>query len=161
MLGLAAEVADGAFTNFLPLSGLPRIVEALREGERAAGREEGGTELACRFFILPMPEEQALGVARQMFAAYGSVPVYTNFFRWLGWSEQIDPMVEAYTGGDRRRAVELAPVELMREVFIFGSAEEIRARVHEFVEGGITTAVLTPIATPDQVPALIDALARS
>jgi len=161
MLGLAAEVADGAFTNFLPLSGLPRVVEALRDGERAAGREERSTELACRFFILPMPEEQALGVARQMFAAYGSVPVYTNFFRWLGWSEQIDPMVEAYTSGDRRRAVELAPVELMREVFVFGSAEEIRARVHEFLEGGITTAVLTPIAAPEQVPALIDALARS
>jgi probable F420-dependent oxidoreductase len=161
MLALAAEVADGAFTNFLPLSGLPRVVQALREGERAAGREEGTTELACRFFILPMPEEQGLGLARQMFAAYGSVPVYTNFFRWLGWAEQIDPMVEAYTSGDRQRAAELAPVELMREVFVFGSAEEIRARVHEFVQGGITTAVLTPIAGPDQVPALIDALARS
>ena len=161
MLGLAAEVADGAFSNFLPLSGLPKVVEALREGERAAGREEGTTELACRFFILPMPEEQGLGLARQMFAAYGSVPVYTNFFRWLGWSEQIDPMVEAYTGGDRKRAAELAPVELMREVFVFGSADDIRARVNQFVEGGITTAVLTPIAGPDQVPALIDALARS
>jgi alkanesulfonate monooxygenase SsuD/methylene tetrahydromethanopterin reductase-like flavin-dependent oxidoreductase (luciferase family) len=96
-----------------------------------------------------------------MFAAYGSVPVYTNFFRWLGWAEQIDPMVEAYRGGDRARAAELAPVDLMREIFVFGSADQIRARVQEFVDGGITTAVLTPIAGPDQVPALIDALARS
>ena len=56
---------------------------------------------------------------------------------------------------------ELAPVDLMREIFVFGSAEQIRARVQEFVDGGITTAVLTPIAGPDQVPALIDALARS
>jgi probable F420-dependent oxidoreductase len=161
MLALAADVADGAFTNFLPLSGLPRVVQALHEGERAAGREVGSTELACRFFILPMPENDGLDVARQMFAAYASVPVYTSFFRWLGWSEQIDPMVEAYTGGDRQRASELAPVDLMREVFIFGSADEIRARVNEFVQGGVTTAVLTPIAGPDQVPALIDALART
>src|SRR5947209_8024513 len=161
MLALAAEVADGAFTNFLPLSGLSRVVDALHDGERAAGREPGTTELACRFFILPMPEEQGLGLARQMFAAYASVPVYRSFFRWLGWAERIDPMVEAYTGGDRQRASELAPVELMREVFVFGSADEIRARVNEFVQGGITTAVLTPIAGPDQAPALIDALART
>jgi alkanesulfonate monooxygenase SsuD/methylene tetrahydromethanopterin reductase-like flavin-dependent oxidoreductase (luciferase family) len=96
-----------------------------------------------------------------MFAAYASVPVYTQFFRWLGWAEQIDPMIAAYTGGDRQRAAELAPVDLMREVFVLGSAEEVRARVHEFVQGGITTAVLTPIAAPDRIPALIDALART
>jgi probable F420-dependent oxidoreductase len=159
MLALAAEVADGAFTNFLPLSGLPRVVEALRAGEREAGRESGSTELACRFFILPMDEEQGMGLARRMFAAYGSVPVYANFFRWLGWGEQLDPMVEAYTSGDRDRAYELAPEELIREVYIFGTPEKITARVREFLDGGITTAVLTPIAGPDDLPGLIEALA--
>ena len=105
---LAAELADGAFTNFLPLSGIDQVVGALRTGEREAGREEGSTELVCRFFLLPLPEEQALGMARMMFSAYASVPVYTNFFRWLGWAEQIDPMVAAYQAGDRDRAAELA-----------------------------------------------------
>ncbi len=81
MLALAAEIADGAFTNFLPLSGLPAVVEALR----GAGE---GFELACRFFVLPVAEEQGLGLARSMFAAYGSVPVYTEFFRWLGWGSR-------------------------------------------------------------------------
>jgi alkanesulfonate monooxygenase SsuD/methylene tetrahydromethanopterin reductase-like flavin-dependent oxidoreductase (luciferase family) len=131
----------------------------LREGEQAAGREPGSTELACRFFVLPGPEEQGLMLARGMFSAYGSVPVYANFFRWLGFSEQLDPMVEAYDAGDRARAAELASVELMREIFIFGSPDEIRARVEEFCAGGITTAVLTPIAAPDQLPGLLEALA--
>lgn len=161
MLALAAETADGAFTNFLPLSGLPKVVGALREGERAAGREPGSTELACRFFILPTSEEEGMGFARQMFTAYGSVPVYANFFRWLGWAEQLDPMVEAYQGGDRKRATELAPEELIREVFVFGSPDQIKARIHEFIDGGITTAVLTPIAPPERLPGLVEALAPS
>jgi alkanesulfonate monooxygenase SsuD/methylene tetrahydromethanopterin reductase-like flavin-dependent oxidoreductase (luciferase family) len=161
MLALAAEVADGAFTNFLPLSGLPRVATALREGEAAAGRPEGSTELACRFFIVPGPADEGLGFARQMFTAYGSVPVYADFFRWLGWAEQLDPMVEAYHGGDRRRAVELAPEELIREVFVFGTPEEVKARIGEFIAGGITTAVLTPIAPPERLPSLIEALAPS
>ena len=94
-----------------------------------------------------------------MFSAYGSVPVYAAFFRWLGWAEQLDPMVQAYEAGDRKRAMELAPEELIREIFVFGSPEEIRARVEEFVAGGITTAVLSPIAPPDKVGELLEALA--
>jgi probable F420-dependent oxidoreductase len=159
MLALAGEVADGAFTNFLPVSGLESVVAAVREGELAGGREAGATELACRFFVIPTAEEQGIAIARPMFAAYGSVPVYANFYRWLGWGEQLDPMVAAYEAGDRKRAAELAPEELIREIFIFGSPEQIRARIQEFVDGGIATAVLTPIAAPEQVPGLIDALA--
>ena len=100
-----------------------------------------------------------MSLARRMFTAYGSVPVYANFFRWLGWAEQLDPMVEAYSSGDRDRAYELAPAELIRDIFIFGSPEEIRDRLQAFVEGGITTAVLTPIAGPDDLPRLLEALA--
>jgi probable F420-dependent oxidoreductase len=159
MLALAAEVADGAFTNFLPLSGLPQVVDALREGEQAAGREPGSTELACRFFVLPGDAEQGLLLARGMFSAYGSVPVYAAFFRWLGFAEVLDPMVEAYESGDRARAAELAPEELMREIFILGSPDEIRARLEEFCDGGVGTAVLTPIAAPNQLPELLEALA--
>jgi alkanesulfonate monooxygenase SsuD/methylene tetrahydromethanopterin reductase-like flavin-dependent oxidoreductase (luciferase family) len=159
MLGLAAELADGAFTNFLPLSGLAQVVAALRAGEAAAGRGEGSTELVCRFFLLPMPEEEAIGMARFMFAAYGSVPVYANFFRWLGWAEQLDPMVEAYASGDRQRAAELAPVELMREIFLFGAPAQIKERLEQFTAGGITTCVLSLMAPPDQIRGLIDAFA--
>jgi probable F420-dependent oxidoreductase len=157
MLALAAQVADGAFTNFLPLSGLPQVVDSLREGERTSGREP--LEFACRFFVLPVAEEQGIVLARSMFAAYGSVPVYRDFFRWLGFGEAIAPMVAAYKSGDRGRAAELAPEDLIRDIFIFGSPEEIRARVEEFVAGGITTVVLTPIAEPDRLPGVLEALA--
>jgi probable F420-dependent oxidoreductase len=151
MLRLAGELADGVFSNFLPLSGAPRVASIARE----AGGED--FEIACRFFLLP---EEALPLARMMFANYGSVPVYTDFFRWLGWAQAIDPMVEAYRGGDREEAIARVPEDLMREIFLIGSPEEQKAQLREFEAAGITTFVLTPIAGPDQLPALIDALAR-
>jgi probable F420-dependent oxidoreductase len=150
MLALAAELGDGAFTNFLPLSGLPTVREAFGAPEK---------ELACRFFCVPMPEEEGMGFAKHLFAAYGTVPVYAAFFRWLGWGEKLDPMVEAWQAGDRQRALELCPEDLVREIFVFGSPDEMRERLGAFVEGGITTLILTPLAAPDQVPALIDGLA--
>ena len=94
-----------------------------------------------------------------LFSQYGSVPVYTAFYRWLGWGERLDPMVEAYTAGDRRRAIELAPQELVEEIFLFGAPETIKERLEAFTEGGITTAVLAPLCPPDQAVAVIEALA--
>ncbi|HEY2637539.1 MAG TPA: LLM class flavin-dependent oxidoreductase [Solirubrobacteraceae bacterium] len=158
MLALAGEMADGAFTNFLPRSGLEQVVAALREGERAAGRPPGAVELACRFFLVPGPPDQGLAFARHMFAAYASVPVYTAFFQWLGWSEQIADMVAAYVTGDRDRAAALAPEELIREVFVFGSPREQRERLLDFAAGGIETLVLTFIAPAPAVPDLIEHL---
>jgi probable F420-dependent oxidoreductase len=150
MLALAAEVADGAFTNFLPLAGARQVAEAFGTREK---------ELICRFFCLPQPEDEALPTARFMFAAYGTVPVYADFFRWLGWGERLDPMVEAWQAGDRKRALELVPDDLVREIFLFGSAEQMHDRLRGFAEAGVTTFVLTPICGPDQLPGAIDALA--
>ena len=69
----------------------------MREGE--AGRDP--TEIICRFFCVP---GEGLDVARFMFAAYGTVPVYEAFFRALGWGDAIDPMVAAWREGDRKAA---------------------------------------------------------
>ena len=150
MLALAAELGDGAFTNFLPLGGLPQVREAFGAPEK---------ELACRFFCVPMPEAEGMGLAKHLFAAYGTVPVYAAFFRWLGWAEQLDPMVEAWQAGDRKLALELCPEDLVREIFVFGTPAEMKERLGAFADGGITTLILTPLAAPDQVAGLVDALA--
>jgi probable F420-dependent oxidoreductase len=153
MLRLGGELADGTFTNFLPLSAAEHVVARVREGE--GGREP--TEVICRFFCIP---GDGMDMARFMFAAYATVPVYEAFFRGLGWGDAIDPMVAAWRGGDRKGALGLVPEELVREIFIFGSPAEMRARLDEYAARGITTFVLSPIAPPEQLPELIDALAR-
>jgi probable F420-dependent oxidoreductase len=147
MLRLGGELGDGTFVNFLPLSAVEHVVARVREGE--AGREP--TEIVCRFFCIP---GEGLDVARFMFAAYGTVPVYEAFFRALGWGEAIDPMVQAWRSGDRKLAVAKAPEELLREIFILGDPDAMKERLHAYAERGITTLVLTPIGAD-----LIDELA--
>jgi probable F420-dependent oxidoreductase len=154
MLRLGGEFADGTFTNFLPLSATDHVVARVREGEAAAERDE--TEVVCRFFCIP---GDGLDTARFLFAAYATVPVYEAFFRGLGWGEAIDPMVAAWRGGDRKAALAAVPEELVREIFVFGDGEAMKARLGEYAARGITTLVLTPIAPPEQVGELIDALA--
>ena len=158
MLQLGGELGDGTFVNFLPLSGLPHVMEQIREGERRAGRA-GESDVVCRFFCIPQPPEEGMGIARFLLSAYATVPVYEAFFRSLGWGDALDPMIEAWRDGDRKLALERAPEELIREIVIFGSPQEQRDRLQAFVDGGITTPVLTFLSGPEQLPELIDALA--
>jgi len=118
-----------------------------------------GFELLCRFFCIPGEREQVEPLARFMFSSYITVPVYAEFYRWLGYGEQIQPMVDAWEAGDRQAAAAAAPWEAIEEMFIFGTPEEMKARLGEFVAGGITLPILTPIVTPDKLAETIDALA--
>ena len=152
MLRLAVEKADGAFTNFLPLSDLPKVAAELDGAP-------DGFDLLCRFFCLEGEREQVEPLARFMFSSYVTVPVYESFYRWLGHGEQIDPMVEAWAAKDRAKAAELAPWELIEDMFILGTPEEMRERLDAYAAGGITVPVVTPITTPDRMGALIEALA--
>ena len=151
MLRLAAEIADGAFANFLPLSGAPRVVEAFGAPEK---------ERACRFFSILGSEDEALVAAKRIFVAYATVPVYTEFFRWLGHGDALAPVVEAWQRGDRKRAVEVAPEALVREIFLLGPIEAQRDRLAQFEAAGIDTAVLLPFGKPDELPRAIEAFAR-
>ena len=147
--------ADGAFTNFLPLSGLPRVTEAVRGGEAAAGRE-GSVELACRFFCVPRGRggHGDRGPVRRL--RHGARLHRVLPLARLGRAARPDG--RGLAGGDRKQALELAPVDLVRDVFIFGTGGAARA-AREFTDGGITTPILTFLSGPDQLPGLIDALA--
>ncbi len=153
MLELAVDQADGAFTNFLPLDGLPQVVEGIKGAPK-------GFDLLCRFFCIPGTREEAEPIARFMFSSYITVPVYTEFYRWLGWGERIQPMLDAWEAGDRQGAAAEAPWEAIEQMFIFGSPEEMKERLEAFVAGGITTPVLTPVVPPAKLGEMIAALAR-
>lgn len=150
MLRLAARVADGAFTNFLPLSRVQQVVDAFGAPEK---------ELVCRFFSFH--GDDALERARRTFVAYATVPVYTEFFRWLGFGEQVEPLVDAWSAGDRKGAVELVPEQLVREIFLLGPVEEQRERMAEFGAAGIATGVVALSCRPDELATLLKGFAPS
>src|SRR5262249_13027899 len=63
MLRLAGEAADGVFANFLPLSGVERVVATFGRPDK---------EVACRFFSIHGGEDDALATAKRTFVAYAT-----------------------------------------------------------------------------------------
>ena len=117
MLELAVERADGAFTNFLPLGGLPKVTAQLD------GAPEG-FELLCRFFCLPGEREAVEPLARFMFSSYITVPGLRRLLP-LARLRRADRRRWSRPGsaGDRQAAAAAAPWEVIEEMFIFGTPE--------------------------------------
>lgn len=151
MLRVAGEVADGAILNWLSAGDLPRSVAVVREAARAAGRDPEAVEVSSRLFVNvdpPSPESDL--AARRHIAAYLNVPVYRAFHEWLGRSRALAGMWEAWGRGDRRGAVAAIPAEVVDDLIVRGTLEQIRARIDRYFEAGLQTAFLSLQSTePD------------
>ncbi|TDD81386.1 LLM class F420-dependent oxidoreductase [Actinomadura rubrisoli] len=136
MLRLAAREADGAISNWLA----PHDVRTVRA-------ELGDApELMARLFVCPTDDAgEARAIGRRLIAAYMTVPVYRAFHTWLGRGEVLRPMNEAWAAGDRKKALEVIPDEVVDDLIVHGSPAACRDRVREYVAAGLTTPVLAVV----------------
>ncbi|WP_086849640.1 LLM class F420-dependent oxidoreductase [Amycolatopsis kentuckyensis] len=138
MLRLAAREADGAITNWLAASDVPRV-------RSVVGPE---VELAARIFVCPTEDaEAARGLGRMLISSYLTVPVYAAFHDWLGRGEALAPMHEAWAAGDRQKANQVIPDAVVDELVIHGSVESCREQVQAYVDNGLTTPIIALLPT--------------
>ncbi|HET6911313.1 MAG TPA: LLM class F420-dependent oxidoreductase [Mycobacteriales bacterium] len=135
MLRLAGKESDGAIINWLAAGDVPKVTPYVHE----AGPDK---EIAARIFVAPTTDaDQARGVAKFAMAAYLNVPVYRAFHEWLG-RDELKPMWDAWTAGDRKGAVEAIPDAVVDEIVVHGAPEHCRERVQAYVDNGVTTPVI-------------------
>ena len=150
MLKLAAKEADGAITNWLSPADVRQV------------RAEIGpdTELAARIFVCPTTDRDAArGLGRLLISSYLTVPVYAAFHDWLGRGDALAPMHQAWRAGDRKRANELIPDEVVDDLIVHGSPAECREKVQSYVDNGLTTPVIALLPTGEDPVRQVEALA--
>ena len=102
----------------------------MREG---AGGDE--RELVARIFVCPSDNAEVVRAgARRAIAAYMNVPVYAAFQEWLGRGEQLGGMWAAWKAGDRKRALDEIPDEVVDDLVVHGTPEQCRTRIEEYFE---------------------------
>ena len=153
MLRLAGQVADGVIVNLLPARDIPKAVAVVREAAREAGRDPSAIEVVCRIFVcVSQDREAALQVARRFLAGYLTVPTYTAFQRWLGYGDAIQPLLDAWAAGDRRRATEVIPDELVQDLVLLGTPDQVRDKVLAYSTNGVDLPLLQLFMTPSDPP---------
>ncbi len=138
MLRLAGREADGAIINWLSPEDVATVVPVVRA---AAGGEE--REIVARIFCCPSENTDVVrAAARFAIAAYLNVPVYAAFHEWLGRSDQLGGMWEAWRSGDRKAALAEIPDEVVDDLVVHGSPAECRERIQAYFDNGVTTSAL-------------------
>ena len=83
---------------------------------------------------------------------------HKNVFERMGYAEITDEVQELFLNGERDKAAALIPNGLVDDLHIIGSAGEVRERVAEWEDTGVTMLVLS-LRSADEVRRVAEVLA--
>lgn len=155
-----AEIADG----WIPIFYTPKTAEmyrpwleegfarpGARHGADGLGRETFEIAATCHLQVVgSAPEKQAI-----VDAIKPSVSLYMggmgakeqNFhnavFVRMGYAELAEEVQRLYLAGEKDRATAMIPDELVDDMHIIGTAGEVREKVAQWEESGVTTLLLS------------------
>lgn len=150
-IAMTAEIADG----WLPLFYSPRMDATYREllaegfAKRSAARRpaEEFEVVATVPVVLGDDVESAADTVRPFIALYagGMGAKGANFHRdvldRLGYTEACDEIQAHYLAGDRERATAAVPTELVRDVALVGTEDDVRAQLPAWRATAVTTVL--------------------
>ena len=145
MLELAGEIADGVLLNWIPPEAVAASIEHLAAGARRAGRTLDGFEIAGFIRTTVTDERDAVraGLARDI-TGYAIVDVYANFFRGVGYTDEMTAINAKWKAGDRAGAVREVSPRVLDGLGMIGDEAFCRARVKAYAEAGMTMPVILP-----------------
>ncbi len=149
MLRMAGRESDGAIINWLSADDVTTVAPIVHGAAGGQPRETTGPEgpareIVARIFVCPSTDTDTVRAqARRAIAAYLNVPVYKAFHQWIGRSDDLQPMWDAWAEGDRKRALEVIPDHVVDELFIHGPPEACREHIGRYVDAGVDTPALS------------------
>ena len=147
MIEMAAEVGDGVIFNLWPKSALPKMMDHVRIGAERAGKNAEDVEIVNRAMVLATDDkEYGRNLFRAAFAPYYATPVYNSFLAWAGHTDAANTITEGWAAKDREKTSGALSDELIDEIAIIGTEDEIRERIREDAAGGVHTSIIAPLA---------------
>ncbi len=165
-----AEIADGWLPIFYSPKSAGMYQPWLDEGFARPGarRSRADFEIAatCHLQVVDSAEEKqaVIDFMKPFVALYmGGMGAkdqnfHKNVFERMGYAAITDEVQELFLQGEREKAAALIPNELVDELHIIGTAGEVKERVAEWAETGVTMLVLS-LRTPEDIRRVAEVLA--
>ncbi|CAA0119170.1 Putative coenzyme F420-dependent oxidoreductase [Halioglobus japonicus] len=147
MLETAADVGDGVIINLWPQGALPKMLEHIRIGAERAGKRAEDVEVVNRAMVL-VTDDKALGrnIFRAAFGPYYATPVYNKFLAWAGYEDAAATIREGWAAKDREKTAAAMSDEMIDEIAVIGTAEEVQDRIRADAHTGVHTQIIAPMA---------------
>ena len=164
MLQLAGKICDGVVLNYVvSVDYIRRAVELVRQGAEKAGKSLADVDrpelLVC---CLSDDDPQAAMMEGKALVAY-----YLGTEPHIMKASNVDPelieKVQKFVGwpateSDYRRAAQLIPDDVVRNLMAVGTGQQCRDKVAEYIDAGVTCPILYPMM--DDIKPVIDAFAQ-
>lgn len=156
---LTGEIAEGVLLNaFLGIAYVERTMPLLRAGAERAGRTLDGWDVGMMLVTcLADSKQEAREHLRPIVAVYLSrLPDIAK--QTSAWGELWDEMSAAVAKGGGEAGMRYVSDDLVDEVTINGTADDIREGVERYAAAGVNLPIITPI---DRARDVLEALAPS
>lgn len=140
MLAVTGQYADGWLPNLPSRRGFATLREQVRSAAEAAERPMPTTAAYLYTMLGPEAEDQLRRTVAWYIASGGEG--YRRLFRSYGYSRLVDEVATLWRDGKRAEARALITPEVIRDVCLVGSAEEVTGQLQAFLEIGIDTPVI-------------------
>lgn len=144
MVALSAEIGDGMVFANASRAAFAGTLERLTSA----------TTVADDFFVggmIPIciddDRDAAAAVCRKTLRMYVGLPNYRNYWKSVGYVEEMEAIEAAIAAGDRDAVPSLMTDEWLSDVTLYGSAAEVREGLDQWTAAGLTTPILVPSST--------------
>ncbi len=162
----SGEVADGAIPAFISPAKLDTIVPSLEQGFAKAGTARSFENFDIAPFVLvSMGDDinQCREGTRQMLALYlGGMGArdknfYNDYAKKLGYGEAAAKIQDLYLSGKKDAAAAAVPDELIDEISLVGTAQQIADRAQAWKASGKIKTMIMAISQPEVLPVVAEA----
>ena len=162
MLELAGEIANGVILNLVPLELLPRMLEHIDTGAKRSGRRVEDLEVVAFIYVFAGSDnETAEAEMANIAAGYFSTPVYSDFLKWMGYTNEAEAILEGFRERDRAKSLGAFTPEVLHKLGIIGDPDHCRRGIAEYASAGVDVPVIAPGAeNPEAYQSTLNAFTR-
>jgi len=147
MIELAGEIGDGVAINLLPAAAVGPTKAHLAVGAQRAGKDAAALEVVCRQQVVVTDDKAgARDLFRNALTGYFATPVYNQYAAWYGFEEEAMKIAAGFKSGDRALTRAGMSDRLVDAIAIFGTLDECRARIAEYVAAGVDTTAISVLS---------------
>jgi alkanesulfonate monooxygenase SsuD/methylene tetrahydromethanopterin reductase-like flavin-dependent oxidoreductase (luciferase family) len=151
VLRVAGAYADGVILNSLST---PEYIEwakgVLQEGAESVGRDPSEITLGCSMVMAANPDPEKVWEAARRACLYYLREDHHRFtMAKAGLSDRHAQIRETYLNGNLDDALALIDEDVMKKIAFLGTPEEVRHKVKEYQDLGITLAIVRSITDRD------------
>lgn len=143
MLRLAARTADGVWLNYLPRQRAEAVVSIIREEAQSLHLPQPEILLSLACYLTDEPE-LARAELRQVLTFYVNSPAYRRAWTWHGFTREMAAAHDALIARDKEALRAAISDELIDSVSLIGSTTDIRQKLEQYKNAGITSLSIGP-----------------